>query len=189
MTQTPADGLDNAAPFLLLSLSERRSHLWGFFEFGFLKGYLRSTRLSSTDLASGRTLSTLWRSYEDGKYRQRLGSDNILKLTFLERGKLKGEISCAGLTNVNATVHFVGFEDSSERTSLHQPPSPWQWKQDWKEIAQVVRQDAGIRKRPREVTSDTDSDYYSEDSDEVAEREKGMKERIAAADVVAAKIF
>lgn len=115
-----------------------------------------------------------------------MSPDNVCTITFLERGKLKGEIHRAEAAS--PAIVFVGVEDDSEGSSFHNP-SPSQWKGHWKEISQTARREAGIKKRPREVTSDTDSDYFSEDPDDLAEREQNTRKRQAAADIVAQKIF
>lgn len=185
----PISGDQPDHSFLKLSMSDRRSHLWGYFKTRIFSGYLRSNALHSPKVPLGEKLRTIWRSLDNDDSRERVHPDNVLNITFLEPGKLKGEIHCAGATT--PTMIFVAVEDTSKENLTYAPPRH-QWKDNWKQIAQRARKAAGIRKRPRETTSDTDSDYVSEDSERAAKRERRERKtqkRRAAADIVAEKIF
>lgn len=90
---------------ITLSPTSHGTHLWGRFDFGVLIGYMRSSKLSSKKkVASGHTVSFIWRGSDTSEGQMSYGPKNVVKVTFLDKTTIKGEFNGSYLGKHN----FVG---------------------------------------------------------------------------------
>lgn len=118
---------------LRLHLSPMQSHLWGKFNVGILRGYLRSSQFtskSSLPADAGDVVACIWRGAETGEGEMSIDDKrNKLTITFLGGGKLQ-----ADMLTTYGDFSLIGTRVADKGGSKGKDPrgDVQKWKERWK---------------------------------------------------------
>lgn len=112
-----------------LCLSSTGSHMWGVFNFGFLRGRLRSEKLDKSSPFKG-TIKFDWRGRETGEGESTIEPENIINLNFLDDGMFRGEMH----TTYIETFKLAGKKNVRETQRTDLPSKVSDWKRGYRKL-------------------------------------------------------
>ena len=120
--------LGDSQMVLEIGLSSTRSHLWGQFDVGAVKGTVRSEKLSSRSRKD--TIKFQWRGRETGEGESTFDYKNVMTLRFRDEETFQGEIfwDCMG------TIKIAGKRVRSDLSNGALSRKVFKWKGSYRQL-------------------------------------------------------